>query len=145
MYGSVYKYRLPPTYGPSLKSQEKWQLVSVAHSAGTQVQPAGRNTVLSVVFCNLLPNRCFLHRRKRNKRCMRVMLIALFSPPLINRQISRNKSKQIRGLKTAIYDYCSIFIYTSIADCKHFTFTTHTKQPVWFCSQFSLNTQPSCI
>lgn len=46
MYGSVYKYRLPPTYGPSLKSQEKWQLVSVAHSAGTAVQPAGRNTVL---------------------------------------------------------------------------------------------------
>lgn len=84
MYSSVYKYRLHPTYGPNLKSQGKWQLVYMIHFTGTEVQSAYRNRTLSMVFCHLLPNHCFLDSHKRNKIRIRLMLIALFSPPLIN-------------------------------------------------------------
>lgn len=47
---------------------------------GTSLQ----KLVLPIVFCNLLPNHCCLDSHKRNKIYVRLMPIALFSPPLIN-------------------------------------------------------------
>lgn len=55
--GSVYKYRLHPPYRPNLRSQEKWQLVCIIHSTGTnfstgtenQYQPTEMSTSYSIL------------------------------------------------------------------------------------------------
>lgn len=89
--GSVYKYRPHPSYRPHLKSQEKWQLVYRNYSTGTEVQHAYRNRILSMIFCNLLPNHSFFDSQKGVKSYQNNADCPFYSPPYELRNFRESK------------------------------------------------------